>query len=374
MKYNLIEIIANKSVCLISDEYLLSVEQIYDRKKENVGKIFCINDINVSDAIKINKPNFYTSELIDDELFYPEWDGEVFTINLESLEQKKILNGEYLGIIGRWKSNIIFKNHTINTKSNYKIFDKDFIVMINSDTYETIWTSEKLFSYNFLSDEKNLYVVDSNYCVIRSLDANTGIDQWQFSVKEIGKYFGEYEYEGIQDGLIDRLITIYQDSLIVQITLNRLICLDTQTGTLSWIVNNYRDFLPFETPEYVKLYFEGTGRGQESNWHLLRQTNKMYLCWWAYILEFNLDTQECVTLYDGLLEKMSTGVSQLVGNLLYSIANNGNEVRIFDVFERQFIWRYKFPEETRLNGIQVHKDKIYLRDWNDNLLILEREE
>ena len=53
---------------------------------------------------------------------------------------------------------------------------------------------------------------------------------------------------------------------------------------------------------------------------------------------------------------------------------NANYLHIFDIEKRNIIWSFVHPEKTRINDISINKDKIYLKDWDDNLLILEPEE
>lgn len=211
--------------------------------------------------------------------------------------------------------------------------------------------------------------------LLRCISKETGEDIWQFSIKELGRYEPQDESGKFQDGLINRLITIYQNLLLIQISSFRVIALDTQTGKLIWMIDDFRKFLPEKTYSEIRWDTnEDIKRGQSSNWHIIPEINKMYLCWFMFVFEVDLLTQECVIIHDNYPVGIPFGGSERVENLIYFIGNNQNYCGIFDLNTRKIIWSFTHPQKVLFSQLWVNENKIYLRDWNDNLLILEREE
>jgi hypothetical protein len=150
--------------------------------------LIIINGKEFKETIKTYWCNFNGGGILNEKLYYIELEGESFVIDLVTNIQSRLMENEFIGFQGFFEDKILIKNHTIKTKSNWEILGHDFMAMIDSNSKDTIWTTRKLFSSPFLSDEKSLYVVDVNCYEIRRLDANTGIDQWNFPVNELGKY------------------------------------------------------------------------------------------------------------------------------------------------------------------------------------------
>ena len=85
-------------------------------------------------------------------------------------------------------------------------------------------------------------------------------------------------------------------------------------------------------------------------------------------------TKEIKVIFNAFAKSMTLGRSIRIENLIYILGVNDIYLHIFDIEKRGIIWSFMHPEKTRINDISIYKDKIYLKDWNDNLLILEREE
>lgn len=375
MKYKLLKNIKNTFFDIANEEYLVLSEKVYDKSKKWIDTLIVINGNIFEESVKTYMCNFNGGGILNKKLYYIESEGESFVIDLINNVQDKFLENEFIGFKGFFKDKILIKNHTIKTKSNWEITGQDFMAMIDGNSKDTIWTTKKLFSSPFLSDEKTLYVVDVNCYEIRCLDANTGIDQWSFPVNELGKYKPNNNYEGIQQGQVNRLITIHQGVLIAQITDYNILSIDINTGKKKWIINDFRKSLPKEIYKIVKPMTAGdTSVGDIANWHLIPETNKMYLTWFSFVFELDIITKEIKVIFNAFAKSMTLGRSIRIENLIYILGVNDIYLHIFDIEKRGIIWSFMHPEKTRINDISIYKDKIYLKDWNDNLLILEREE
>lgn len=310
---------------------------------------------------------------VEKKLYFSEGRGFAFEIDFVNKTKKPLFENERVYFMGIVKSNFIIINYTDKVISNYQIIGNDFIAYVNSKTFETIWTTKKIFTYNILSDNNYIYAVNNDYRSIRCISIATGDDIWEFSVKKLGEYKTENKEDGLQEGQVSNLIAIHDERLIVQITGYREIVLDCATGEVLWMIDDFRNYLPEEIRFTIGLVTNGEiGKGL-SNWHLISETNKMYLCWFAFVFEIDLEKQSLEVIYNNF-KKVTFSQSERVGNLIYVVSSSDYYMYIFDIEKKEIIWTFEYPQKTYLSGyIKVHKDKIYLRDWNDNLLILERE-
>ena len=129
------------------------------------------------------------------------------------------------------------------------------------------------------------------------------------------------------------------------------------------MVTYFLGTLFLRTHQYILLLVQTMG-----------ETNKMYVCWFAFVFEIDLEKQSLEVIYNNF-KKVTFSQSERVGNLIYVVSSSDYYMYIFDIEKKEIIWTFEYPQKTYLSGyIKVHKDKIYLRDWNDNLLILERNE
>ncbi|MDZ7899413.1 MAG: PQQ-binding-like beta-propeller repeat protein [Arcicella sp.] len=372
IKYNLIETIQNTLIRVISDRYVVSKKIIFKNSKW-IDSLILINNIVFEEDIKTSRPNFNGVGIFKNKLYYTNdvFKGKSYVIDLVENRQYEFIKNDYIGFVGSYKDMILIENLTEKIESNYEIIDRGFISLVNPDTLETVWSNTKRFDSDFLSDEKSLYVV--NGYEIRCLDANTGIEKWSFPVNELGKYKPNNNYEGIKQGRVNGLIAIHQGVLIAQITDYKILGIDTNTGKKKWIINDFRKSLPQEIYKIVKPMTTGdTSVGDIANWHLIPETNKMYLTWFSFVFELDIITKEVNIIFNAFPE-MTLGRSIRIENLIYVLGVNDNYLHIFDIEKREIIWSFVHPNETYINDISIHKDKVYLKDWNDNLLILERE-
>ena len=352
-----------------------TVLQTYQNIDNEKSSILYINDSRFEETIKLKNPNFNGGGLLLNKLYYIEGKGVSYEINLATSEHKLFWEGEFISFLGFVDADIIVQNSTDCVKSNFKSMENDFITMIDSESYKTIWTTKNLFNGNFLYDEKSIYVEDFIGSLLRCISKETGEDIWQFSIKELGRHEPQDESDRFKDGVINRLITIHQNLVLFQISSFRVIALDTQTGKLIWMIDDFRKFLPEKTYSEIRWDTnEDIKRGQSSNWHIIPEINKMYLCWFMFVFEVDLLTQECVIIHNNYPVGVPFGQSERVENLIYFIGNNQNYFGIFDITARKIIWSFIHPQKVLFSGLWVNEDKIYLRDWNESLLILEREE
>lgn len=352
-----------------------TVLQTYQNIDNEKSSILYVNDKRFKETIKIQNPNFNGGGLLQNKLYYIEGQGVAYEIDLKTNQHKLFLEDEFIGLEGFVDNKIIINNHSEKTKSQRTIIGNDFMAMVDTESHETVWTTKKLFRANFLYNEVNLYVKDFNGSLLRCISKETGEDIWQFSIKELGRYEPQDESDRFKDGVINRLIAIYQNLLLVQISSFRVIALDTQTGKLIWMIDDFRKFLPEKIYSEIRWDTnEDIKRGQSSNWHIIPEINKMYLCWFMFVFEVDLITQECVIIHNNYPVGVPFGQSERVENLIYFIGNNQNYFGIFDITARKIIWSFIHPQKVLFSGLWVNEDKIYLRDWNESLLILEKEE
>jgi hypothetical protein len=282
-------------------------------------------------------------------VFFSTWEDNTYEFNIDSFESKEL---------------------------NYsQVFD------IYSERF-TIFRSKVKDALEIYYDNINLgltiyFETSQIFATINHIIFKSDSILYLFSVKEqkeIWKIDFKDKFEGI--GLI-KILSVYQNELILLLSDGIFIGLDIETGDLLWRKDTVDENLTAS---------EFTGFGNPNVTDVFQFGSKIYIKGGSVITELDLETRKASYLFDfdddqtlGRFSIQRAAMYEdklfLAGELLDKEFVKHCQIKIYNITERKIEWSHDmgFPPGRYIQTIQANEDKIFALDSRNTLHIFEKE-
>lgn len=250
-------------------------------------------------------------------------------------------------------------NLSIRKFRRYTHNESDFINQYNLPDFKLNWSIDNKdnYTYQLLKKDNYLYYWYDEFLYCHN--SETGEELWKFDVGEIGKYLDAEKKEC--KGSVSGYPVFYGNTIIFQVSRNRLISLDYKTGQLEW--NVWIDILNFCDLLIENNLLHAVGGGKSSYWYL----------------QINPETGEVLLkkdFYDAVSNFFSFQPTLFTNT--HFILSDAREKTILAIDRNTFenVWEYKcqhsLGNNLGNNSPTIIYDKLYQLDSEGNLYVFEQ--